>query len=159
MNPVGFLNNVNVLPDSSSPCWAHRPRRTSPARHRPRRPIHNQLVHTPCCSALALSSNNHRLFFQKNLLVVFTLAQKPHRARYVRTFSIRLGSSSALSSFYRLLRTALSNMSQLTSLDIFLHHAASWVMHTRDDSTYYITVSNTLHLPFILTSGPTRRWK
>ena len=76
-------------------------------------------------------------YSSNNLLVVFTLAQKPHLARYVRTFSIRLGSYSVLSSFYRRLRTALSNMSQLTSLDIFLDHAASWVMHTRDDSTYY----------------------
>ena len=76
-------------------------------------------------------------YSSNNLLVVFTLAQKPHLARYVRTFSIRLGSYSVLSSFYRLLRTALSNMSQLTSLDIFLDHAASWVMHTRDDSTYH----------------------
>ena len=75
-------------------------------------------------------------YSSNNLLVVFTLAQKPHLARNVRTFSIRLGSHSVLSSFYRLLRTALSNMSQLTSLDIFLDHAASWVMRTRDDSTY-----------------------
>ena len=76
-------------------------------------------------------------YSSNNLLVVFTLAQKPHLARHVRTFAIRLGSYSLLSSFYRLLRTALSNMSQLTSLDIFLDHAASWVMHTRDDSTYH----------------------
>ena len=70
-----------------------------------------------------------------NLLVVSTLAQKPHLARYVGTFSIRLGS--VLSPFDCLLRTALSNMSQLTSLDIFLDHATSWVIHTRDDSTYH----------------------
>ena len=72
-----------------------------------------------------------------NLLVVFTLAQKPHLAHYVRTFSIRLGSHSVLSSFYCFLKTALSNMSKLTSLEIFLDHAASWVMHTREDSTYH----------------------
>jgi hypothetical protein len=76
-------------------------------------------------------------YSSNNLLVVSTLAQKPHLARYVRTFSISLGSYSVLSSFYRLLRTALSNMSQLTSLDIFLVHAASWVMHTRDGSAYH----------------------
>jgi hypothetical protein len=75
-------------------------------------------------------------YSSNNLSVVSTLAQKPHLARYVRTFSIRLGSSSVLSSFYPLLRTALSNMSQLTSLDIFLGHAASWVMRTREDSAY-----------------------
>jgi hypothetical protein len=28
-------------------------------------------------------------------------------------------------------------MAQLTSLDIFLDHTASWVMHTQDDSTYH----------------------
>ena len=76
-------------------------------------------------------------YSSNNLLVVFTLAQKPHLARYVRTFSIRLGSYLVLSPFYRFLSTALSNMSQLTSLDIFLDHAASWVMHTQDDSTYH----------------------
>ena len=75
-------------------------------------------------------------YSSNNLSVVFTLAQNPHLARYVRIFSIRLGSCSVLSSFYHLLRTALSNMSQLTSLDIFLDHAASWVMQTSDDSTY-----------------------
>jgi hypothetical protein len=64
-------------------------------------------------------------------LVVSTLAQKPHLARYVRTFSVRLGS------YPTLFETALSNMSQLFSLDIFLDHTASWVMHTRDDSTYH----------------------
>lgn len=71
------------------------------------------------------------------LLVVYPLAQKPHLAHYVRTFSVRLGSYSVISSFYSLLGTALSNMSNLTSLDIFLDHTASWVMHTRDDSTYH----------------------
>jgi len=76
-------------------------------------------------------------YCSNNILVVFTLAQRPHLARYVRNFSIRLGSYSVLSSFYRLLRTALSNMSQIISLDMFLDHAASWVMHTRDDSTYH----------------------
>ena len=76
-------------------------------------------------------------YSSNNLLVVFTLAQKPHLARYVRTFSIRLGSYLVLSPFYRFLSTALSKMSQLTSLDIFLDHAASWVMHTQDDSTYH----------------------
>jgi len=76
-------------------------------------------------------------YSSKNLLVVFTLAQKPHLAQHVRTFTIRLGSFSVLNSFYRLLRTALSNMSQLISLDIFLDHVASWIMHTPDDSTYH----------------------
>jgi len=76
-------------------------------------------------------------YCSNNILVVFTLAQRPHLTRYVRNFSIRLGPYSVLSSFYRLLRTALSNMSKLTSLDMFLNHATSWVMHTRDDSTYH----------------------
>ena len=100
--------------------------------HRPPCPIHNQLillvVLIPYCSTLALSSDNHCInYSSNNLLVVFTPAQKPHLTRYVRIFSIRLGSYSVLSSFYRLLTIALSNMSPLTSLDIFLDHAASWV--------------------------------
>jgi hypothetical protein len=76
-------------------------------------------------------------YSSNNLSVVLTLAQKPHIARYVRTLSIRLGSHSAPSSFYSHLRTAISNMSQLTLLDLFLDHATSWVMQTQDDSTYH----------------------
>jgi len=53
------------------------PRRTLPARHRPRRPIHNQLILIPCCSALALSSNNHQLFFQPPFYRIH-LRTKPH---------------------------------------------------------------------------------
>ncbi|KAF8803869.1 hypothetical protein BYT27DRAFT_7171315 [Phlegmacium glaucopus] len=76
-------------------------------------------------------------YSSNNLAVVFTLASKPRLACHVRTFAIRLGSFSVLlSSFYRLLQTALSNMSELVSLDIFLDHAASWIMRTRDDATY-----------------------
>jgi hypothetical protein len=72
-------------------------------------------------------------YSSNNLLVIFALAQKPHLAHHVRKFSIRLGSEF---SFYRLLRTALSNMTDLTFLDVFLDHDASWIMRTRDDSTY-----------------------
>lgn len=74
-------------------------------------------------------------YSSNNLLVIFTLAQKPHLAHHVRKFSIRLGS--LLNSFYCLLRTALSNMTDLTFLDVFLDHDASWIMRTRDDSTYH----------------------
>lgn len=76
-------------------------------------------------------------YSSNNLFVVLTLAQKPSLARHVRKFAIRLASLSVLSSFYRLLQTALSNMTELTSLDIFLDHAASWIMHTPDHAHYH----------------------
>jgi len=77
-------------------------------------------------------------YSSNNLAVVYTLAHKPHLACYVRNFAIRLGSFSALlSSFCRLLQSALSNMSELTSLAVFLDQAASWIMRTPDDATYH----------------------
>ncbi|KAF8164980.1 hypothetical protein B0H34DRAFT_670936 [Crassisporium funariophilum] len=106
-------------------------------------------LHRP--DLLALSSTNSRFYHvaqrllyrhisidvtSRNLGVVLTLAQKPHIARHVRTFAIRLNPFSLLKSFYCRLGTALSNMSELTSLDIFVDQAASWVMRTRDDATY-----------------------
>ncbi|KAF8901712.1 hypothetical protein CPB84DRAFT_1846704 [Gymnopilus junonius] len=74
----------------------------------------------------------------RNLSCVFTLARNPHIARHVRTFVIRLRPfSNLLNAFYRLLATALSNMSGLTSLDISVDQGASWIIRTRDDSTYH----------------------
>ncbi|KDR83355.1 hypothetical protein GALMADRAFT_219188 [Galerina marginata CBS 339.88] len=73
----------------------------------------------------------------RNVACVLTLAKNPHIARHVRTFAIRLGAfSTLLNAFYRTFATALSNMSELTALDISVDQAASWVLRTRDDSTY-----------------------
>ena len=73
----------------------------------------------------------------RNLACVFTLARNPTIARHVRTFVIRLSPfSHLLKAFYRRLAQALSNMTGLTSLDISVDQAASWVMRTRDDATY-----------------------
>ena len=89
-----------------SPCWIHWPCRTLLARHRPRHSesIHNQLILIPYCSALALSSNNHQLFFQQFF----------GRSHHSTKISPRLLCHNLLHQT-RLLRTALSNMSQLTS--------------------------------------------
>ncbi|PPQ77733.1 hypothetical protein CVT25_011168 [Psilocybe cyanescens] len=79
----------------------------------------------------------HIYIDSRNLACVFTLARKPHVARHVRTCVIRLSPfSNLLGSFYQLLASALSNMCELTSLDLSVDQAASWIMRTRDDSTY-----------------------
>ncbi|KAF4619607.1 hypothetical protein D9613_005577 [Agrocybe pediades] len=73
----------------------------------------------------------------RNLKCVFTLARNPAIARHVRSFAIRIGNlNTLLKAFYRHLATALSNMSELTSLEVTANQAASWVMRTRDDSSY-----------------------
>ena len=71
-------------------------------------------------------------FTSRNLRVVLTLAEKPYVARHVRTFAIRLDScTTVLHSYYRRLTDALSNMAELTSLDIFVEPTASWVLRTQ----------------------------
>lgn len=68
-----------------------------------------------------------------NLAVVLTLAKKPHVARHVRSFAIRLDpyTTTILRSYYCRLREALSNMSELTSLDMSVDPTASWVLRIR----------------------------
>lgn len=69
-----------------------------------------------------------------SLAVVLSLAKKPHVARHVRTFAIRLDPyTTVLRSYYRRLREALSNMSELTSLDISVDPTASWVLRMRSN--------------------------
>ncbi|TFK43162.1 hypothetical protein BDQ12DRAFT_709004 [Crucibulum laeve] len=76
-------------------------------------------------------------FIAQNLSVVVTLAKKPRIASYVRKLAIRLSPFSTLfSSFYSHLRTALSSMHELTSLDLFADASASWVLRTPEDTTY-----------------------
>ncbi|KAJ4472264.1 hypothetical protein J3R30DRAFT_3380037 [Lentinula aciculospora] len=66
---------------------------------------------------------------RRNLSVVLTMAQKPHIAHYVRSFSIELDSHfTLLRRFYLQLSRALSGMAELTSLRLFVDPAASWVL-------------------------------
>lgn len=70
----------------------------------------------------------------KSLAVVLSLAKKPYVARHVRTFAIRIDPyTTVLNSYYRRLREALSNMSELTSLDISVDPTASWVLRMRSN--------------------------
>ncbi|KAJ7117377.1 hypothetical protein C8R43DRAFT_1077771 [Mycena crocata] len=60
--------------------------------------------------------------------VVLTLAKRPDVARHVRCFAVVLDHSSTLfHAFYRRLAAALSSMSALVSLDIFIDEG-SWVL-------------------------------
>ena len=72
---------------------------------------------------LALSPLAH------NLVLVPVLAARPHLARFVRTFSLVLPSSSVLfPPFYRALASALAAMTQLTDLDLHIDPDATWVL-------------------------------
>lgn len=74
-----------------------------------------------------------------NTACVLTLGRKPHLARNVRTFAVRLNpfsKPSLLSSWYRQLHCAISHMSELTSLEMSIDQAASWVMQTPSDAAY-----------------------
>ncbi|KAF8076162.1 hypothetical protein FPV67DRAFT_400982 [Lyophyllum atratum] len=71
---------------------------------------------------LSVSSTSH------DLQVVVALAKQPELAQHVRTFTLRLDSSTVFSSFYRLLGVALSGMTELTSLDLFVDSTASWIL-------------------------------
>ncbi|RDB23304.1 hypothetical protein Hypma_009579 [Hypsizygus marmoreus] len=79
---------------------------------------------------LAISPASH------NLGVVVTLARKPELAQHVRTFALRLDCLTGFTSFYRLLAVALSNMTGLTSLDLFVDPSTSWVLQNTHRSTY-----------------------
>jgi len=63
-----------------------------------------------------------------NLRAVVALSRKPELAQHVRTFSLRLDSSTVFSSFYRLLSLTLSSMTELISLDLFVDSTASWIL-------------------------------
>lgn len=65
----------------------------------------------------------------RNATVVLALSQKPALAHHVRTFAIRLDPCSTFfNPFYQHLAKALSGMTELTSLDLFVDPAASWVL-------------------------------
>ncbi|KAA1466169.1 hypothetical protein DENSPDRAFT_830920 [Dentipellis sp. KUC8613] len=64
-----------------------------------------------------------------NLNVVITLARRPDVARHVRTFSLIVDDDNILfSSFYHALGKALSSMSELTSLELLVNPATSFVL-------------------------------
>jgi len=72
-----------------------------------------------------------------NVGVLIALTNEPELARHVRSFAIRLDScSTLLNSFYRHLATALSNMTELITLDIFVDPSASWVLQASHNSLF-----------------------
>ncbi|KAF9468952.1 hypothetical protein BDZ94DRAFT_1317514 [Collybia nuda] len=112
--------------------------------HLPVELLHAIFQQTSTHDLLALSTT-HSLFYSiaqpllyrhisipyppRNAAVVIALAQKPQLAHHVRSFAIRLDSSSTFfNPFYQLLAKALSAMTELTSLDLFVDPAASWVL-------------------------------
>jgi len=64
-----------------------------------------------------------------NLSVLNTLAARPHIASHVRTFSITMHNKQP-HPFYNLLARALEQMTELTSLTLFLDADASWVLNS-----------------------------
>ncbi|KAG6911638.1 hypothetical protein DXG01_007888 [Tephrocybe rancida] len=71
---------------------------------------------------LSISSTSH------NLQAIITLTQKPELAQHVRTFSLRVDSSTIFKPFLQLVGAALSRMSELISLDLFVDPSASWML-------------------------------
>ena len=65
----------------------------------------------------------------RNLPVLDTLAARPHTAAHVRTFSITLHHEQP-HAFYTLLAKALEQMTELSSLTLFLDADASWVLNS-----------------------------
>lgn len=64
-----------------------------------------------------------------NYSVVFTLVKKPALARHVRSFRITIQSDTPLfRAFYRQLAVALSLMTELTALDVFVPEKTSWML-------------------------------
>ncbi|KAG6833782.1 hypothetical protein H0H87_001214 [Tephrocybe sp. NHM501043] len=71
---------------------------------------------------LSISTNSH------NLSAIVTLANKSGLAQHVRTFSLRVDSSTIFNSYLQLVGTALSRMTELVSLDLFVDSGASWML-------------------------------
>jgi hypothetical protein len=66
---------------------------------------------------------------RRNLGVVLTMARKPQIAHLVRSFAIDLDSDfTILRSFYRQLARALSAMTELTSLHLYVDPSATWIL-------------------------------
>jgi hypothetical protein len=65
-----------------------------------------------------------------NLSVLDTLAARPHIASHVRTFSITIHDEQLHHFFCNLLARALEQMTELTSLTLFLDPGSSWVLNS-----------------------------
>ncbi|KAG6820444.1 hypothetical protein H0H93_000440 [Arthromyces matolae] len=78
---------------------------------------------------LSISTASH------NLQAVVTLANSPELAQHVRTFSLRIECSAIFRSFLRLVRAALSRMTELIHLDLFIDSSASWILS--NSSSHY----------------------
>lgn len=118
-----------------------------PLQYLPAEILDNICHHAPLPDLVALSRTSslfytvtQRILYRhisvdsKSLAVVLSLAKKPYVARHVRTFAIRIDPyTTVLNSYYRRLREALSNMSELTSLDISVDPTASWVLRMRSN--------------------------
>ena len=97
----------------------------------------------------------HVSSYSHNLSLVITLAKKPHIAAHVRSFALHVGPSTILfRSFYDALRTALSNMSDLTSLQLFFDPTCSSAIRSVDGFSDLLNVSAYLahdhHVAFCL---------
>ncbi|KAM6503043.1 hypothetical protein JOM56_003020 [Amanita muscaria] len=80
-----------------------------------------------------LNSSSH----SPSLALIVTLAKKTSIAVHVRTFAIQINPSSVLfKSFYNAFRTALSNMTELTSLRLFVDSKFSSAPRPVNPSTF-----------------------
>ena len=64
----------------------------------------------------------------RNLQAVVTLAKRPELARNMRTFSLRAGCATLFQPFLRLVGMALSCMTELVDLGLFVDPDASWIL-------------------------------
>jgi hypothetical protein len=85
-----------------------------------------------------------------NINVVATVAKRPDLACFVRSFTITTAAISPLfPAFYRLLATALSGMTEVTSLNILVDSGASWVLEKASQNvTYHRLQQLTCAFPF-----------
>lgn len=72
----------------------------------------------------------HLSVSSRDVGVILPLAKMPQLAQHVRTFAIRLDPSTFFKSFYYLLATALSNMTEVVSLELLVDPGASWILGT-----------------------------
>ncbi|KAH7887946.1 hypothetical protein F5I97DRAFT_1952302 [Phlebopus sp. FC_14] len=88
--------------------------------------------------------------WSRNLGVVLLLARKPDVARFVRSFHITIDSLSPLfHAFYRLLATAILNMTDLHSLNLLVDASASWILKEAcSRASYSYMVQFTCTFPF-----------
>lgn len=68
--------------------------------------------------------------WSRNISVVAILAKRPDLAHYVRSFSVSAASTASplFPAFYRLLATALSGMTEVTSLNLTVDSSTSWIL-------------------------------